>query len=157
GVALSAVGRCLIGPVRNALDLIDSSLAEAKALGGLTAPLRVRMVPSGGAGELTSAVLNAFRTEHPEITIELHEAHWEDPSGGVLHDQVDVAFARLPIDSDGLVVKRLFDEPLHMCVSSQHPLAARENVTLAEAVAEPLVLARKATPQWDYFWLLCEQ
>jgi len=30
-------------------------------------------------------------------------------------------------------------------------------VTLAEACAEPLLLARKATPEWDYFWLLCEQ
>jgi len=158
GVVPSVVGNFLIGPVRRTLDLIDSGLTDAKALAdGQATALRVGMVPGGGAGELMACVFRTFRAKHPDINIELHEPRWEDPTGGVRSEVCDVGFARRPIDAEGLGVRDLFDEPLDLCVSTKHRLADRAEVTLEEAVAEPLLLARGATPEWDRFWLLCEQ
>jgi DNA-binding transcriptional LysR family regulator len=75
-----------------------------------------------------------------------------------LHDGlVDLAFVRPPIDIEGLVVHELFSEPIVLCGSSKHPLAEASAVTLEQAVAEPLVVARKTTPEWDDFWLLCPE
>ena len=156
GVELTPAGAQLIGPVREALETLDAGLEELRALGGVHRPLRIGGTPFGG-GELITAVLDLFRAEHPDIVLEMWETRLEDPTSGLHGGLVDLAFVRPPIDLEGLVVRELFSEPIVLCVSSQHPLAEASAVTLEQAVAEPLVIARKTTPEWDDFWLLCQQ
>ena len=156
GVELSTAGAQLIGPVREALAVLDAGLEEVRALGGVHRPLRIGGTPYGG-GELITAVLDLFRTEHPDIVLEMWETRFEDPTSGLRDALVDLAFVRPPIDAQGLVVRELFSEPIVLCVSSKHPLADASAVTLEQAVAEPLVIARRTTPEWDDFWLLCRE
>ena len=156
GVELTPAGAQLIGPVREALEVLDSGLDEVRALGGARRPLRIGGTPYGG-GELITAVLDVFRTEHPDIVLEMWETHFEDPTSGLHDGLVDLAFVRPPIDAQGLVVRELFSEPIVLCVSNKHPLAGVSAVTLEQAIAEPLVVARKTTPEWDDFWLLCRE
>lgn len=157
GVRLTAAGQQLLEPVRNALTLLSAGFDEARALGGSRNKLRI-----GGAGilyggEVGSLAIAAFSAEHPEVNIEIHELRWEDPSCGLREGQVDLAFVRPPFDTSGLILRELFSEPVVLAVSSKHPFAGRTEVSLEEALAEPLVLARNTPPQWDDFWLLCEQ
>ena len=156
GVELTPAGAQLIGPVREALDVLNAGLEEVRALGGVHRPLRIGGTPYGG-GELITVVLDLFRTDHPDIVLEMWETHLEDPTSGLHDGLVDLAFVRPPIDVEGLVLQKLFSEPIVLCVSSKHPLAEASAVTLEQAVAEPLVIARKTTPEWDDFWLLCRQ
>lgn len=156
GTELSAAGAQLIGPVREALGILDAGLEEVRALSGVRRPLRIGGAHYGG-GELIAAALDLFRAEHPEVVLEMWETRFEDPTSGLRDGQVDLAFVRPPIDAGGLVLRELFSEPIVLCVSSKHPLADAAAVTVAQAVAEPLVVARKTTPEWDDFWLLCRE
>lgn len=156
GVELTPAGAQLIGPVREALEALNAGLEEVRALGGVHRPLRIGGTPYGG-GELITAVLDLFRAEHPDIVLEMWETHFEDPTSGLRDGLVDLAFVRPPIDAHGLVVQELFSEPIVLCVSSKHPRAEASEVTLEQAVAEPLVIARRTTPEWDDFWLLCRE
>lgn len=156
GVELTSAGAQLIGPVRDALEILDAGIAEVRVLGGVRRPLRIGGTLYGGA-ELITVVLDLFRAERPDIVLEMWETRFEDPTSGLRDGQVDLAFVRPPIDTAGLVVRELFSEPIVLCVSSKHTLADATAVTLEQALAEPLVVARKTTPEWDDFWLLCPQ
>jgi DNA-binding transcriptional LysR family regulator len=156
GVELTPAGAQLIGYVREALAALDAGLDEVRALGGTQRLLRIGGTPYG-AGELIFVVLDQFRAEHPGFVLEMWETRFEDPTSGLRDGLVDLAFVRPPIDTSGLIVRALFDEPIVLCVSSRHPFAELPAVTLEQALAEPLVVARKTTPEWDDFWLLCRQ
>lgn len=156
GVELTSAGAQLIGPARESLEILDAGLAEVRAVGGIRGPLRIGGSPYGG-GELITVVLDLFRADHPDVVLEMWETHFEDPTSGLREGLVDLAFVRPPIDAKGLVVQELFSEPIVLGVSSKHRLAEAPVVTLEDALAEPLVIARKTTPEWDDFWLLCPQ
>ena len=154
-VKLTNVGRQLIEPVRDAMTQLDAAFAEVRALGGVR-KLRIG-VTSGGAGELMAAILEAFRRTHPDVTVEMLESAYERPSCDLRDGLVDVALVRPPVNIEGIVLQELFHEPIVLAVSTRHPLANATEVTLEEALAQPLVLARNTNPEWDNFWLLCEQ
>lgn len=154
-ITLTPAGKRLLEPVRKALDLLSAGFDEARGLGSTGTILRLGgLIHAGRSGSLAMA---AFSTQYPEVSIEMHELRWEDPSCGLQDGQVDVAFVRPPFDTTGLILREMFDEPIVLAVSSSNPLATRNEVTLAEALAEPLVLARDTPPEWHDFWLLCEQ
>ena len=48
-----------------------------------------------------------FRAGRPEVVVELREAAWTDPSGGLADGAVDVAFLRPPVDAAGVALEPL--------------------------------------------------
>jgi DNA-binding transcriptional LysR family regulator len=150
--SLTPSGERLLEPVREALAMLRTGIDEARALGSVRSSLRL-----GGfleAGRLGSPALAAFAVAHPDVSIEMHQLRWDNPSWRLQDWDVDVAFVRLPLDTKGLTVRELFSEPLVLLVSKKNPLAGQGEVTLEEAFAEPLILARNTPPEWNDFWLL---
>jgi DNA-binding transcriptional LysR family regulator len=154
-VTLTAAGEQLHEPLRAALTLIDEALDQVRALRE-TGRLVIGC-PASGAEELVFVTLQMLRLQRPDLVVELRETQYEDPSCGLSTGLVDVAFVRPPIDSRGLVLRELFSEPIVLAVSSKHPLADADSVSLEDALKEPVVRARKSTPEWDEFWLLCKE
>ena len=54
-------------------------------------------------------------------------------------DEVDLCFARLPLDIEGLHRIRLYDEVPVVVAPKDHPLAAFDEVALADLTGEPVV------------------
>ncbi|MGV8968872.1 MAG: LysR substrate-binding domain-containing protein [Microbacteriaceae bacterium] len=88
------------------------------------APLRVSFVP----GVTITKWSRIWHERHPEISLEF----FSEPEGSqvaALHAGLaDVSFVRLPIETEGLSVIRLYDEVAVVVVSSDDPLASAVDV-----------------------------
>ena len=62
-----------------------------------------------------------------------------DARGALDNDEVDVCFARLPLDREGLHAIPLYEETAVAWVSKDHPIAAFDDVTLADLADETVL------------------
>ena len=92
----------------------------------------------------------AWRERRPE-RLELVPVSEEEQQQVLRDGSVDLALVRLPVDSDGLHVIRLYDEQQVVVASREHFVAAADEVTLADLADEQLVLPHASgwTPDAD--------
>ena len=153
-VGLTTQGSKLAAPIREAFDLLDVALDEARTTAkGRDRPLKVGM-HMYGAGELTPRILDAFAEQAPDIPVELHELKLGTMKSVARDDSVDLAIARLPVPADGANILELLHEPIVLAVSRRDLLAGRSAVTLREALREPVVIVRGTEPEFTDYWLL---
>ncbi|MBB5911803.1 DNA-binding transcriptional LysR family regulator [Nocardia transvalensis] len=86
-----------------------------------------------------SAIAGA-REAHPGAEIEFVIKPFRQRIAAVADGDCDLALIRGSVDQPGLTVEELWVEDLVIAVSTAHPLAGRENVTLAELGNYPLLL-----------------
>ena len=152
-VGLTAQGGKLTAPLREAFDLLDAALDNARAMvEGSGRPLKVGM-HMYGAGELTPRIFDAFAEQAPDIQVELRELKLGTTTSVAGDDSVDLAIARLPVPADGANTFELLHEPIVLAVSRRHPLARRSAVTLHEALHESVVIIRGTEPEFADYWL----
>lgn len=86
---------------------------------------------------ITPAVRN-LRRAHPGADVQTLHLNWDEPREALLDHRADAVVTRLPIQTDGLHVTVLYDEPRAVLVSLDHPLAGKESVTLDDIAGEPV-------------------
>jgi DNA-binding transcriptional LysR family regulator len=91
-----------------------------------------------------------MRHRHPDADVRTLHLDWNEPRQALLEHRVDVAVARLPLQTDQLNVTVLYDEPRALLVPRDHRLAGKESVTLDDIADEPL--PRVPDPLWNAFW-----
>ena len=92
----------------------------------MTSPLRIAFVPGVTLTKWT-------RTwEERRRGTPLEFVPTDDPAGALTRDEADVAFARLPIVTDGLSVIRLYSEAHVLVVSADDAIKAMDEVVLAD-------------------------
>jgi DNA-binding transcriptional LysR family regulator len=92
----------------------------------VTSPLRIAFVPGVTLTKWTRA------WEERRRGTPLEFVPTDDPAGALTRDEADVAFARLPLASDGLSVIRLYSEAHVVVVSADDPIKAMDEVVLAD-------------------------
>lgn len=104
GLKLSAAGRALIGPARQALRSMQaarSAVAEVSQL--LAGTLEIAALPTLAVDPLAELV-GRFRTEHPGVTVRVIEAQSAaDVSTLVRDGGCELGLAHLPLPRQGLV------------------------------------------------------
>jgi DNA-binding transcriptional LysR family regulator len=99
-------------------------------------------------GITITAAVRALTAKHPDLTVELVRTSWVDQID-VLHDgRVDVSIVRLPIDQQGLSVRRLFDEPRVVMLPADHRLAGKQSVQIGDLADDHLLQDPDAVPEW---------
>jgi DNA-binding transcriptional LysR family regulator len=99
-------------------------------------------------GITITAAVRALTAKHPDLSIELVRTTWDDQVE-VLHDgRVDVSIVRLPIDQQGLSVRRLFDEPRVVMLPADHRLAGKQSVQIGDLADDHLLQDPDAVPEW---------
>ena len=107
-----------------------------------TAPLRIGFVPGVTLTKWRRVWDERFPT--PLDIVELADA--EQRRALVVGD-IDMCFVRRPIDTDGLHLIPLYDEVVVAWAAKEHPVAAFEEVTLADLADElPLVAEAYKVP-----------
>ncbi|GAB2845836.1 LysR family transcriptional regulator [Actinoallomurus bryophytorum] len=155
GVRLTPVGAALLPHARRVLAEWDTAWAAVeRARSEQRSTLVVGMSTSPGRGGLLPAIRSRFSAAHPEATVNLRQAGWEDVTAGLADGTADVAFVWLPVPGPGrftwVVVA---EEPRLVAMAETHPLAGRETVDFAELLDEPfLALPESAGPLRDH-WL----
>ena len=139
-VALTEAGRALLPRALRILAELDDT---RRALGNLDAEVggRLSLATSHHIGlHRLPPLLRAFSHEHPQAALDLQFLDSEQAWAQVLHGRVELALTTLGPAAAPLRTVPVWDDPLEFVVAPDHPLAARDDVTLADLAAHPAVL-----------------
>ncbi|WP_326557692.1 LysR family transcriptional regulator [Micromonospora sp. NBC_01796] len=99
-------------------------------------------------GITVTAEARAIAARHPDLTVDVVRTSWHDQVEAVHDGRVDVSYVRLPVNQRGLRLRPLFGEPRVAVLPTDHRLAGKESVVLAELATERLVQDPDAVPEW---------
>ncbi|TQM79691.1 DNA-binding transcriptional LysR family regulator [Saccharothrix saharensis] len=151
-IRLTAAGAELLPLARRAVDGWRDAVRVARSAAAAEANVvRVGFVASGG-GSVARRSRAAFAARRPDVTVEPKRCDWGGEPDAVRQGLVDVAFVWLPADTDGLRAEVVATEARYVAVARDHPLTARESVTIADVRDEPLMWTRKAPKAWVDWW-----
>lgn len=142
-VKLTPAGEEFALYVRNAMQqLQEGQLLLTEMQAGQRGTILIGCIES-----LTTAFLPAlfasFHQQYPNIRLKVRVNHTDELITLVEQGEVELGLILDPrLQSELLIIKELFRQPLHLLVSAQHPLAQMKAsaVTLEQIVAEPLLL-----------------
>jgi DNA-binding transcriptional LysR family regulator len=148
GVELTDVGAVLLREARPVLAQAERA-AEAvrRAARGEQGELRVGFLGSV-ANYLMPPVVRAFRARHPRVALHAEDVPIAALVAGVRDGALDAGLSRPPLVDD-IATEVVLREPVAAVLPEDHPLAARDELTLAELADEPWVLTPRASwPPW---------
>jgi DNA-binding transcriptional LysR family regulator len=134
GIRLTPAGELLVETAETVLDKLAAAEHQLEALAGLHGGrLRVGAFPSANA-TLIPLALSAFDRAHPDVCLSLVEARSPECAALLGSGELDIAVVS---DSEGdlgdeLELEPLMDDPMFLAVARDHPLADRDEVTMAD-------------------------
>jgi len=144
GTQLTAAGKQLLEDAR---FLLAESKALRQRLSRAAAPtttVTVGVMP----GLLATAAAAAFEAADPPRRAVVVQVGWTDQVEVVRRGDVDVVYAREPIDHHGLGTAALLEEPRDAVLPSGDPLARKKSVRLADLASKRLLQDPATVPEW---------
>lgn len=149
GVELTPAGAVFLESARSVLAGLDRGVVAARnAAVAVAGTLTVGLQAATG-GVLRTAVLTAFSTSCPGVTVRLVAYDMTAPAAGLLDHGSDVALLRPPVAAPGLALKVVGTEPRVFVLASGHPLARRPVLDMADVAGLPWVAAPLAADGCD--------
>jgi DNA-binding transcriptional LysR family regulator len=151
GVRPTAAGAALAGHVGGILARIETAESEVAAVAaGHGGRLRTASFPTAGATLMPQAIA-AFRASHPGVEVTLAEDEPEQIAPRLRAGEFDLV---LLFEFEGVGERlgtgmrrfELFDDPLHLALAADHPLADRERLSLADLAAESWIQTSADSP-----------
>jgi DNA-binding transcriptional LysR family regulator len=140
GMELTEAGRTFLIDARHVLELTDRAAERAQRAGrGIAGRIDVALFGTGIFGAIPQ-LLRAYRRDHPEVRIELHNMTKDEQLEALAQRRIGLAFNRLMQPVPGIVSEVLLTEALFVAAPSDHPLATRPAIAVAELEHHPLVL-----------------
>lgn len=142
-VVSTAAGQEFALYVRNAMEQLQEGqqfLAELQA--GQRGTVRIGTIESLATAFLPT-LFASFHQRYPQIRLKVRVNHTDELITLVEQGEVELGLILDPrLQSELLIIKELFRQPLHLLVSAQHPLAQSKvpSVTLEQILTEPLLV-----------------
>ncbi len=95
---------------------------------------------SSAAFELLPHLLSAYREQHPQIHVSLHEMEKDEQIAALFARQIQVGLLRPPVDSSELYSEIILREPLLLALPAQHPLVSKAQISILDLANETFVL-----------------
>ncbi len=102
-------------------------------------------------------VLRSYTRRFPDVAIHVEESVTETLLQEVSEGELDLAILALPIEHDRLHAESLYDEPLLLAMSADHPLAKRKRVTWEHLAQERLLVLHDMHCLGDQVMGLCRR
>jgi DNA-binding transcriptional LysR family regulator len=151
GVRPTAAGAALAAHVGGIMARIETAESEIAAIAaGHGGRLRTASFPTAGATLMPRAIA-AFRASHPGVEVTLAEGEPEEIAPRLRAGEFDLV-ALFEFDGvgerlgAGMRRFELFDDPFHLALPRDHPLADREELDLGELRDEPWIQTAAASP-----------
>jgi DNA-binding transcriptional LysR family regulator len=154
-VELTSAGAALLESSRPLLAAVDEAVASARHAAVEERTLTVGFVASVTHAQMGEA-LRRFGELRPDVTLRIHFGDLIDPAGGLRGGEVDAAAVHGPFDTTGLELEYLWSDPMGALMAADHPLAAREEVSLAELLDQPCFDFPTPDARWRDYWMLAE-
>ncbi len=146
---LTAEGTAVVARARRVQSELESIKADVARLGTeLSGDVRFGVIGTT-ARWLVAGMLDGLREQHPRIRTVVVEASTTSLALQLLSSHLDLAVVNLPADDIELATEPLFEEDLVLVAPSDHPLAQRDRVTLAQLGDYPLLLSAPGTALRD--------
>lgn len=153
-VSLTSAGRHFVERARETLRDFDSVAAEVRAMAPERRVLRVGTFGES-ACELTPYIFETYRNVRPDVELRFTELTMADQLEKLLLGEVDVTIVREPLHDPKIKLTPIFAEPRVAALSTNHRLAQRDLVAVADVIDEPFAVAGPDVPgEWSAFWTL---
>lgn len=145
-VSLTEAGRALQPRARAILvDIEDSVRAITNLSGEVHGTLRFATSHHIGLHRLPPA-LKAFTRQHPDVRLDIRFMDSEAACLAVEHGELELAIVTLPPDpSQNLSLDPVWEDPLGIVVSHEHPLSTKRHTTLSALLEHPAILPATGT------------
>jgi len=139
-IALTEAGVQVVARARRIIEASDEIVALAELQRDpLAGRLRMALLPTIGP-YLLPLVAARIRRKLPRIELLLYEYQTGAMLDHLQAGDIDLGILALPVPSDGLVQRALFDEPFVVAVPEQHELASRKSIKATDLNGETLLL-----------------
>ncbi|WP_257386676.1 DNA-binding transcriptional regulator OxyR [Tahibacter caeni] len=139
-ILLTEVGREIAARARHVLDEVEQIKAIARRTKDPeSGTLRLGIFPTLGP-YLLPHVVPGLRERFPRLELLLTEEKTETLLARLREGRLDAALLALPLHDDQLHAEALFDEPFVLAVPTQHRLAKRKALAVADLETESLLL-----------------
>ncbi|MGV9802063.1 LysR family transcriptional regulator [Mycobacterium sp. NPDC003449] len=145
GTQLTSAGTQLL---QDAKVLLDEAHALRRRLNRASAPtvtVTVGVMP----GLRATAAATAFEAGSADRRAVVRQVGWNEQVEVVRTGEVDVVYAREPIDHRGLGTAALLEEPMDAVLPADDPLATRASVRLADLSSKTLLHDPAMLPGWQ--------
>ncbi|WP_295482008.1 LysR family transcriptional regulator [uncultured Pseudomonas sp.] len=142
-VTLTPQGRSFLPYARAVLEQVELAQVMAdKLAAGRAGQLALGYASSIALSDLFSQALQAFAQRFADVQLTLVEGASVSQWSQIADGRIDIGMSRMqpPCERSDIQSLSLGDEPLVAAISSDSPLAAQAQVTLAELSEHPLIL-----------------
>ncbi len=139
GLQLTYEGTQLAPIIRRLVDTNNQLKETCLALNGMQSGIVRIATFATFSGSIFPKILKEFKKEYPNIIFEFHQGYYREIENWVSKDMVDFGITNI----DGIKKfqsLKLFDDPLFLTLSKEHPFAARKSVNVKELINEPFVV-----------------
>ncbi|MFI6068244.1 LysR family transcriptional regulator [Micromonospora sp. NPDC051227] len=141
---LTEAGRQLLTDARPLLASADALRRRVQRAAHGRPTFTIAFMP----GIIVTAEARAIAARHPDLAVNVVRTSWDDQTDIVREGRADVSYVRLPVDQRGLRLRPLFTEPRVVVLPTDHRLAGKESIDLAELIEERLLQDPDAVPEW---------
>src|SRR3712207_4873532 len=147
GIRLTDAGEALVRHADGILARIADAEAELEAIAGLRGGrLRLGSFPTAGATLVPRAIAK-FNQRHPGIELSLAEADPMESLPRLKAGELDLVLVDDTsgvLDQDDLEFEHILDDPLHLALAVDHPLAKKQRVRIQDLADEPWIQPSQA-------------
>lgn len=139
-VGLTEAGRALLPRAYQILGVLDDTRRALTNLSGEISG-RLTLATSHHIGlHRLPPLLRAFTRSHPEVALDIQFLDSEVAYEEVLHGRAELAVITLaPETREPIRATRVWDDPLDFVAAPEHPLARKQQISLADVAQHPAV------------------
>src|ERR1700730_11154350 len=145
GTQLTEAGEVFLPRAR---ALLRSAAQAAASTRAAAQPSRIAIGYTSGL--IITPAVRELRRRHPDADVHTQHLPWNEPRAALLGHRADAVVTRLPLETRGLHVTILYDEPRVLLVPRDHRLAGKESVALDDIADEPM--PRLPDAAWNAYW-----
>lgn len=156
-VTLTAAGAIFREDVHQLLRGLEAARRKARrAAAGEVGTLRITFVSTAAVG-IIPKVVRHYKRLFPGVELKMRNLPTAHQVAGLLRQEVDVGFIRLPCEAEEVVMTPLSQEPFVCFLPQDHPLAHLEQVDPRQLRREPFVAyeRRQAPGFYDRILSIC--
>lgn len=141
GVALTPLGSQFLQEARIGAEHLHRAVNElASFRGGQHGRLTIGLMGSLAQGPLPE-LLRSYRRQFPGVKIRVEEAAFDDTVAGVSRGRLDIAFVVGEPRIEGCDAVHIWEEPIVVVTSAEHPLAQRATIGWGDLVEETFLIS----------------